>query len=469
MVGLLFVGFTVASCLSSNETDYSQYQDCDITSFSVADINTIRHTKTAEGKDSTYTQTLGGDSIKWEIDQIAGKIYNLDSLPVGTNVTKIVATISASGTLARDSAGTLLYFGNGSDSLDFTKPQVFRVIPYANSNNGDYTTNFRQYTVEVRVHRMDPDAWYWDSIPAGRKSFPGDAFTVGQKAVELGGTIYVFGTNGTDTSVATSTNGEDWTAARPLTGYAGIDYASVIADQNSNKFYARATDGSLCVSGDGISWGLAFTNGVKVSALLSKENDQFYVVADGKLKQLGEGGLMETLDVDGDEAYLPSDRIHSFTFDGSVTASNMRSVVVGAGAEAVDTALVSWMKTRNEGGWIYLGNAGSNPGAKACPAFNNLAVFAYQNNLVAFGGDNSASGAKTKGFENVYISDDFGISWLPSKGTNIFPVVFREDDVRNRAFSYIIKGGKLWIFWSEPVNGAYIWRGYLNKTLFLRK
>lgn len=469
MVGLLFVGFTVASCLSSDETDYSQYQDCDISSFSVADISTIRHTTTAAGKDSTYTQTLSGDSIKWEIDQIAGKIYNLDSLPVGTNVKKIVATISASGTLARDSAGTMLYFNSGNDSLDFTSPQIFRVIPFAYSNNGDYNTKYRQYTVEVRVHKVDPDAWQWDSIPAVNGAFPGEAFTAGQKAVEMNGTIYVFGTNSSDTSVATSTNGLEWTAAQPLEGYAGIDYASVMADAADHKFYAKAADGALCVSEDGVSWTPAFAENPEISTLLYKENNSFYVVADGKLKLLSANREPETLDVDGDEAYLPSANIHRFTFAGSVTVSNNRYVLLGTGAESADTAVVSWMKTRNEGDWMYIGNSGDNPGAKACPAFNNLAVFAYGNKLVAFGGDNQAEGAKMKGFEDVYISDDFGISWLPGKGTNVFPSVFRGDDVRNRAFSYIIKDGKLWIFWSEPVNGAYIWRGYLNKTHFLRK
>lgn len=469
MVGLLFVGFTAVSCLSSDETDYSQYQDSDITAFSVGDIKTTRHTTTAAGKDSTYTETLSGDSIKWEIDQIAGKIYNLDSLPVGTNVKKIVATITAGGTLARDSAGTLLYFNNGSDSLDFTNPQVFRIIPYANSNNGDYTTKFRQYTVEVRVHTVDPDAWSWDSIPSTKAAFPGEAFTAGQKAVELNGTIYVFGTDGTTTSVATSADGENWTSAEALTGYAGIDYNSVIADTDHAEFYAKAADGSLCVSEDGKTWALAFANDVKISTLLYKENDTFYAVADGKLVTLDGTGQLTTLDAGGDEAYLPSSHIRAFTFDGSVVAANTRHVLLGTGAEAADTAVVAWVKTRNESDWMYIGNSGNNPGAKACPAFNNLAVFAYGKNLVAFGGDNTADGAKAKGFKDVYISDDYGITWLPSKKKNVFPDYFRTDDVRNRAFSYIIKSGKLWIFWSKPVKDAYVWSGYLNKTHFIRK
>lgn len=466
IVGLLLASFTLASCLGSDEADYSQYQDCDITSFSVGDIATTRHTLTAAGKDSTYTETLSGDSIKWEIDHINGHIYNTDSLPLGTNVKKIVATISASGLVARDSLGTPLYFGNGSDSLDYTSPVKFRVIAYANANKGDYNSNYRTYTVEVLVHKVNPDAWTWDSIPAAT-SFPGAAFTDGQKAVELNGKIFVFGKNGSAVSVASSMDGENWSRAQALTGVTSIDYATVLVDTDNKKFYGKAADGTLCVSTDGIAWTAAFANAPAISTLLYKENNTIYAVAGDKLVGIDNNGALTELDVDGDEAYLPSANVYRFTFDGAVVSANKRDVFVGTGATSVDTAAVAWTKTTNENSWLYIGNTGDNVGAKACPAFNHLAVFTYDAKLVAFGGDNQK--AKQKGFENVYVSDDYGISWFPGDGKQVFPDVFRTDDVRNQSFSYIIRNGKLWIFWSKQVKGSYIWRGFLNKAHFTRK
>lgn len=468
MVGLLLASFTLASCLSSNEADYSEYQDCDITAFSVGDIATVRHTTTAAGKDSTYTQTLSGDSIKWEIDQINGQIYNRDSLPTGTNVKKIVATISANGMVARDSLGTLKFFGSGSDSLDFTNPVKFRVIAYANANKGDYNSNYRTYSVEVRVHKVDPDVWTWDSVPSAT-TFPGASFTGGQKAVGLNNKIYVFGTNGTTASVASSSDGITWTPAHPLAGMTSIDYATVLADANAGKFYGKAADGTLCESADGITWAAAFAGTAKISTLLYKENTTIYAVADGKLVSIDNTGARTTLDVDGDEAYLPAGAIHRFDFDGEVIAGNKRQVFVGTGSSAVDTAAVAWTKNTSENIWMYVGNSGDNIGRRACPALNHLAIFPYERKLVAFGGDNLSNGAKLKGFENIYVSEDYGTSWLPGNGKSIFPEVFRTDAVRNQAFSYIIKEGKLWIFWSTPVKGAYIWRGFLNKTHFIRK
>lgn len=460
IVGLLLASFTLVSCLSSNETDYSEYQDCDITAFSVGDIATVRHTLSKAGEDSTYTQTLSGDSIKWEIDQINGKIYNLDSLPVGTNVTKIVATISANGLVARDSIGELKYFGSGSDSLDFTKPVKFRVIAYANANKGDYNSNYRSYDVEVRVHQVDPDVWTWDSISSAT-SFPGAAFTTGQKAVELDNKIYVFGTNGSQVSVASSDNGTSWSTAQALTGISSIDYATVLADANNHKFYGKAADGTLCVSSDGIAWAAAFSGADKISTLLYKENNTIYAVANGKLVSIDNSGARTELDVDGDEAYLPSENVYRFSFD------NKRDVFIGT--LPTDTAAFAWTKTAAESDWLYIGNSGDNVRAKACPTLNHLAIFPYDHKLVAFGGDNQRSGAKQKGFQNIYISEDYGNAWLPSKNTKVFPDVFSTDDVRNRSFSYIIKEGKLWIFWAKPVKDAYIWRGFLNKTHFIRK
>lgn len=468
IVVMLVAGLTLVSCLSSNEADYSSYQDCDITSFSVGDISTTRHTKTAAGKDSTYTVTVSGDSITWAIDQLNGRIYNPDSLPVGTNVTKVVATISANGLVARDSLGTLLYFGNGTDSLDFSKEQKFRVIAYANANKGDYNANYRSYQVEIRVHKMDANKWTWDSIPANQAAFPGTSFTSGQKAVELGGKIFVFGTNGTTVSVASSSNGLNWTAAQALTGMASIDYSTVLADTDENKFYGKAADGTLCVSSDGINWSAAFSGADKISTLLYKENNTIYAASDGKLVSIGSNGNRTILDAGGDETYLPAANISRFAFDGTVIGADTRYLFVGTGAASVDTATVSWTKTKMENHWLYIGNSGDNVGQKACPAFNHIAIFAYGTKLVAFGGDNISKGAKQKGFNNVYYSDDWGISWFPSKSETVFPEIFSTDNVRNLSFSYIIKDKKLWIFWSQPVNGAYIWRGYLNKVHFLR-
>lgn len=469
IVGLLFAGFTFSSCLKSEEADYSQYQDCDITSFSVGDIATVRHTTTAAGKDSTYTETLTGSDIEWQIDQITGRIYNPDSLPVGTNVKKIVATISANGMLARDSASTLLYFNSGTDSLDFTEPKTFRVIPYAYSNKGDYNSVYRNYVVEVRVHKVDPDKWTWDSIPSSTASFPGAAFMEGQRAYQLDGRIYVFGTDGTTVSMASSTDGLSWTEAQPLTGMAGIDYSTILADAANKRFYGKAADGTLCVSADGITWSAAFPEADKISTLLYKENNTFYAVAGGKMVSIDATGAQTEEGVDGDEEWLPSSGIYHFELDGEVIASVKRHVFVGTGASKADTAAVAWKKDTGEAEWMYVGNTGNNIGKAACPALNHLSVFAYGKKLVAFGGDNQSEGASLKGFRDVYVSDNYGVTWLPTDGSQVFPDVFRTDEYRNLSFSSVVKGGRLWIFWSQPVNGAYIWKGNLNKVSFDRK
>ncbi len=457
-LAILALGVSMASCLKSEDVDNSQYKDCDITSFSVGDIATIRHTTTKTGKDSTYTETLKGDSIKWEIDQVAGKIYNPDSLPVGTNIKRIVPTISASGLVARDSLGILKYFNNGADSLDFTKGQTFTVVAYNN-------TDKRSYQVEVRVHKMDPDQWTWDSIPSVQ--YAGNAFVKGQKALEKNGVIYVFGTaDGQTTGLTTSTDGRTWTAIRTLNK--AVDYSTVLND--GNTFYGKTTDGMIYKSADGVNWTQAFTTGERAYSLLYIDQTKLYIATDSKtMKAIAlADGTSTAISAENDAVY-PASQVYGFDKPGAVIAEDRRQVFVGlpSASVAADTAAVAWTRSGNDD-WIYTGTVGSNPGKYACPAFANLAVFAYgDKKLVAFGSD---AKARQRGFSDVYVSEDWGVTWYPTKNKNVFPAAFHEDAVRrDNAFSFIIKDKRIWIFWSKPVKGASVWRGNLNKVNFLRK
>ena len=52
-----------------------------------------------DGKDTTLVAKVVGTDYPFVIDQNLGLIYNLDSLPVGTDISKIVAKITADGTI----------------------------------------------------------------------------------------------------------------------------------------------------------------------------------------------------------------------------------------------------------------------------------------------------------------------------------------------------------------------------------
>ena len=111
--------FSLTSCLSdNNEIDTTYYTDTAITSFSLGTLNLTNHTKAKDGvTDSTYTTTFSASSYNFDIDQYAKTINNTDSLPKGTDLKHVLATINTtnSGTVllvlkSKDNKDSLVYY-----------------------------------------------------------------------------------------------------------------------------------------------------------------------------------------------------------------------------------------------------------------------------------------------------------------------------------------------------------------------
>lgn len=157
-IGLLLM--TVAmmmSCLNSSDSDSTSYTDAAISSFSIGNLQRTIHTTSSTGADSTYTTTVSGALYDFEIDQTGCRIFNPDSLPMGTDVSRVFVSMSAynNGTiLIKDVASDTLRFYNSTDSLDFTKPRIITAL----SNDGQGTRN---YTVNINVYQEDPNAFVW--------------------------------------------------------------------------------------------------------------------------------------------------------------------------------------------------------------------------------------------------------------------------------------------------------------------
>ncbi|MBQ9216294.1 MAG: hypothetical protein IJ159_06025 [Prevotella sp.] len=159
---LLMVGAVLmTSCLSSDDdTNTEYYKDTAITAFSLTTVNQYIHTTTTAGKDSTYKKTLSSIPV-FTIDQYQGKIYNTDSLPSGSDLSHLLASISSknSGIIVINyptstGSDSLLYYSS-SDSIDFSQPREIRVY----SNDG---TSYRSYTVTVNVHQSETGTLLWE-------------------------------------------------------------------------------------------------------------------------------------------------------------------------------------------------------------------------------------------------------------------------------------------------------------------
>ena len=56
-----------------------------------------QYTEKVNGKDTTRTCTVDGTKYPFAIDQVTRHIYNVYSLPVGTDISKVVVSIKSDG------------------------------------------------------------------------------------------------------------------------------------------------------------------------------------------------------------------------------------------------------------------------------------------------------------------------------------------------------------------------------------
>lgn len=235
--------------------------------------------KTDDSTDSTYvpsstaavtafsvkhkTTSLKVDSVFFSIDLNRGVIFNADSLPVGTDVTKLVPVItytsSASAvTLSVNSDGEeteLDYMTNPNDSVDFTNPVKLTIT-------AEDTETKLSYNIKVNVHKMQPDSLTWDRLAV--TPLPSSlGCPKAQKTVKFKDTTYSLIEESNSTyslAVARDILTADWSVQTP-----NLDFQPQVRTLNATSAHLCILDASgvLHTSTDGISWdntGLLWTN-----------------------------------------------------------------------------------------------------------------------------------------------------------------------------------------------------------------
>ena len=195
------------------------------------------------------------DSVFFSIDLTNGVIFNADSLPKGTDVTKLIpvitfvnsmsaAEIEMSGGDVR--TGTVDYLENPSDSIDFSGDVTLKVTAADGVNK-------YSYRLKVNVHKELPDSMIWDRLAhsplPSRLPEP-----VAQKSVTLDGTVYtLIEERDASLTLALSENiSEGKWEREPLTLPFTPDIKSLTAP--SDTFWMLAQNGDLYKSADARSW-----------------------------------------------------------------------------------------------------------------------------------------------------------------------------------------------------------------------
>lgn len=396
----------VTSCLSSDDVELVFYNDAAITSFYLSSIEIERHTTSSKGGDSIYIETNTDVAyIPFLIDHYAGKIYNVDSLPYGTNTTNMLCYYLAKNNgivqikrlpeeIEKDKEETgntveWVYL-NTTDSIDFTTPRQVKTYAY---NDKALT---REYTIEVRVKKSNTTFMTWykagdmDKVPAVLKN---------DGAIAYGNAMAVM--NGTT-----------------------IEYYSVDGAKETHT----ADD---------------------IKQLLSMGQDKIYAIGNnGKIMVSANHGKTWAEDIlDDDALLLPDANLAAVTTSDANNKGVDYTILVGECSAINHDNMVSWLKmdTGNDSGdkWVLTTDINGSDTYKL-PKMTNITVAAVNSGLVLATGK-TASGK----YEKIYLSRDGGITWKENSAYVLPSIADSADAVR----IWIDANGILWLM--DNAGGAW--------------
>lgn len=446
----LFMAACVAtSCLDDNVLEYDYSSNASITAFSIVDSIVTRDTVVINGLDSIISTAVLGSDYTFVIDQQNGLIYNPDSLPIGTDVRKVVVDITADTYGIYIEAETDSIWEEG-DSLNFENPILFKVV----AETGEYG---RTYKAQINVHKQDPEIMSWSKID---NNISKDIKA--QKAVYANNNIYVFADKASQVAVTMTngTEGKEWSELTEIDIPTKADYASAMTC--GNQLYILA-DNELYTSTNGLNWTKVETT-ESISQLLagiSTEKSRKFMAINTDNEYIESNDAIvwtrhETMP-DG----FPQKGISAVTYELDTNAEIHRTVLIGKDEATADTTLTVWSKLDSEKEWIDLTMEDNN---HACPKLENNGLIHYNNQLYTFGGPGQYDG-NVDAFSSFYSSADNGITWSAVPTQMSFPKEFAtlyEEGQGN--YSYIVDEEQfLWIIWSQT---GEVWRGRLNKLGF---
>lgn len=382
-----------AACNKDSKDEDELSSNVMVTSFSLAENDSV---------------LVNLDSIFFSIDLVNAKIYNADSLPYGTNVSKLVANIGTSGCSVAElhvprpgQSDTIIdYLKNSTSSIDFSNgPVKFHMVAT------DKTTQ-RDYSISVNVHKIKPDSLFWNEF--SRNDLPTDianptvqkTITFKNMAVCISGTHpqYTLATNNTPSNYTMWKKNE-----------LSFSFTPNINSLNATEeaLYILDCDGNLYSSTDGLNWESCNTQwhhiyGGYGEKLLGVKaiNGSFYHVT-----------YPETTTTIIDED-CPISGTSQFVYYNNKWESSGQAFFIGG--RCADGRCSGDMWGYDGTNWLKISNTGVYPreGITFFAYFtfetntNNWSVTEYPT-LVAFGGFD----AEGYSGRNVYTSINMGLTW----------------------------------------------------------
>ena len=447
IVSLFITACTISSCLDSDVVEYEYSSNASITAFSITDSIITYYPAVVNGKDTTLSTAVVGAKYPFVINQHEGLIYNPDSLPVGTDVSKVVIGITA------DTQGIYIVAETDSlweekDSLDIKNPIQFKVL----AENGSFG---RTYTAKINVHQQEPDSLSWSKMASNLDKNIGK-----QKAVYANKNIYVFAEEESQVVMTCTPDGKDWSAPTQIDIPAKADYSSVMVW--GDLFYILA-ENDLYTSSNGLNWEKVEST-QKISRLIANihtDNSHKIVGVDSENYYIESENGMTWNRHEAMPSEFPTSQYSFVSYPLDTNDKLGKIILIGDNGIDTDTTTVVWTQLNSESNWTDLVIENKN---YACPRLENSSLIHYNNHIYMFGGAGQHKG-KIEAFEQFYVSKDDGISWEAITEKVMFPEEFRSlYEQANGNYSCVVDDQHfIWVMWSQT---GEVWRGRINKLGF---
>lgn len=425
----------LASCGDDNKSSELS-SDCAINAIVLGNLSRIYHTYLDNGKDTSYSITVPGAAYPLHIDQINRRIFNSDSLPVGTAVNKVYfTTFSADGIVSYrlESGKDTLY--SIKDTIDFTSPRIFTI--FASDGSGS-----RSYTIDIKIHNADPDAYSWIAASPADNDV---AKLECMRMIAKDGQLYLWGSKNGTNVVMTRKTGEGvalWTK-KDISGTDGLQTKSI--NLFKGKFVAISESG-LVESENGADWTETATSLVPDRILAADE--ELYITVSGKIYSSSDLKSWKEEKADNSTAFLPTENIYSAVLP-AVNNPNIENIVcVGY----LDGKTETWKKEMNkvypeDNAWSYYPTTEETP--RTLPYLKGFNMMKYDGKLFCAGINGDTV--------NVYTSTDGARAWKKVKVPTMVPA---QTGKPTEIFMTPDDDNHIWLVCSGT---GTLWKGYLNR------
>lgn len=398
----------------------------------------------------TLSSSFAGNTYEMTINQRDNTIENRDSLPYGSQLSRVIATIAFDGSVLtyREKGSNAEWTAyNSTDSLDLTKPLELHLTSNDNKSS-------RTYTLKVNVHKQEGDSLYWNKCES-EELFDG---LTDIKAFVLNDKLMVLGQNETQTVLVERSGIEAQGTWEEAITDLPIETDIQTLRLQEGTLYLSTTDGKIFSSTDAKEWGEVGSYSASLT-LVEKTENYFYAISEGKLLRSADGTNWEEDNLDTEATMLPQTGIRALSLEQA--NGNNRIILLGQ-IDGNDNAVV-WNKMWNESEkeedaeWIFFPLSSDN--TVPCPKIEYFNLLPYDGKCIAFGG--ASTDETHKALDAMYISQDYGITWRPDAELHM-PTQLK--GIEGCITSAVDKNNFIWI-----ITNAQVWRGRLNRLGFAQQ